>query len=245
MSRKSASVVLAISLVVIPFFAVAQPAKAPAFKSLDARRAVTTFEARTKKLNEEHFRALKVLETKFENESQKIRRVLLESLSEAQSKATKTGNLEEAVRLRDAIKEFENSFTGPEQAVEVDIPKDAVVLGGHHYYAVAEGLPWHLARDLCAARGGHLVRIEGQDEMNFLLALMKQGSIEACWLDLNDELKEGDWRFTNGEKTEFFKWTSGPDNHEGAQHYAYMGSSGTWDDAFGGQRLAYICEWDE
>ena len=51
-------------------------------------------------------------------------------------------------------------------------PRNAVAFGGHHYALIEQpGVTWHVAQDMCASQGGHLVRIESPEEFEFVKTL--------------------------------------------------------------------------
>ena len=61
-------------------------------------------------------------------------------------------------------------------------PRNAVAFGGHHYALIEQpAATWHVAQDLCASQGGHLVRIESPEELEFVKTLVAQSQSPQFW----------------------------------------------------------------
>jgi len=133
-------------------------------------------------------------------------------------------------------------------------PKGARCFGEHHYMFFDARLPWHLARRQCEAWGGHLARIETEEEQQFVAGLISVGRRTHYWLDGSDEAVEGRWVFSNGKELTYTNWDTGePNNNSGVGHclQIHRGRSqkgrnwhGLWDDDGAGSRRGFVCEWD-
>ena len=89
-----------------------------------------------------------------------------------------------------------------------------MAFGGHHYALIEQpAVPWHVAQDLCASQGGHLVRIESPEEFEFVKTLVARSQSPEFWVDGNDEASEGVWVDAEGEPLAYLPWPPGlPDN---------------------------------
>ena len=111
---------------------------------------------------------------------------------------------------------------------------------------------WSYARLNCQNFGGELVKIESEDENQFIKTEFLSGGGGRYWIGLSDLGNEGDWRWTDGtEITGYEKWRSGqPNNHEDNQHCGailkgnYYGANydAEWNDEKCSLTLDYICE---
>jgi hypothetical protein len=120
-----------------------------------------------------------------------------------------------------------------------------VVFGGHHYGLIEQpAATWHVAQDLCASQGGHLVRLESLEEYEFVKALAAQSQSPEFWIDGSDEESEGVWVDSESEPLMYLPWGPGqPDNGWECEHVAGL-LQGELNDQLGGIRRAFICEWD-
>jgi len=84
-----------------------------AFKSAGVREAIYHYETAVKKLDQSFARAERNLEATYDVEAAKLKTSLLEKLKEAQETATKNADLDEAIKIRDAIKRFESTKNVP------------------------------------------------------------------------------------------------------------------------------------
>ncbi len=94
----------------------------PLLKSPDARQAVRSFGADLKKLNEYHEKARQNTATKYRTEVGKLKSQLITVLQAAQNTATKDADLDEAIKLRDAINRYKQMDLGPPDAKLVRTP---------------------------------------------------------------------------------------------------------------------------
>jgi hypothetical protein len=126
-------------------------------------------------------------------------------------------------------------------------PRNAVVFGGHHYALIEQpAVTRHVAQDLCASQGGHLVRLESLEEYEFVKTLAAHSQSPLFWIDGNDEASEGLWVYADGEPLTNLPWRPGqPENLWGCEHFAMLEQPQHGiADAVCGARWAYICEWD-
>ena len=206
------------------------------FKSNKAKAAVQKYQDASRKSNKRNLDSL------------------IRSLEAAFKHERTDGDFEEAIKIRDAVKSLKkgdglpSDSTVPKRA-KVRIPRDAVKYEGHHYKIYAEGVPHSVAQKRCERAGGHLVRIESEDENRFLASLSRRlANVKGFWIDGSDENKEGQWRFSNGELIRFSHWNTGePSNGHGHEHYIEIITvNSLWNDIPGGVRdRGFICEWDE
>jgi C-type mannose receptor len=125
-------------------------------------------------------------------------------------------------------------------------PRNAVAFGGHHYALIEQpAVTWHVAQDLCASQGGHLVRIQSPEEFEWVKTLIANSQSPEFWVDGNDEASEGVWVDADGEPLAYLPWPPGlPDNGAYWEHVAILPQDGKLNDVPCGGRHAFICEWD-
>jgi len=212
------------------------------FKSNKAKAAVQKYQDASRKSNKRNLDSL------------------IRSLEAAFKHERTDGDLDEAIKIRDAIKALKKgaSPTGTSVAgskgkkkakkSKTRIPRDAVKWNGHHYWVSREKMTWHLARDYCESLGGHLMRIESKDEHEFARRILSnRGSISHVWVDGTDAYKEGEWRFSNGEPIIYNGWSRGEGKAGNRINQMTLWEKTRWSfaDDDGSWRLFFICEWDE
>ena len=72
-------------------------------------------------------------------------------------------------------------------------------------------------------------------------------TLTAAFLDGTDQVKEGDWRDSNGNKITYFNWADAqPDNANGNEHFLHIHPSfdGKWNDATADRKSFIICQRD-
>ena len=102
------------------------------------------------------------------------------------------------------------------------------VLRGNSLYTLKDGVTWHQGETYANSIGGHLASINDAKENTYLQTNFQRG-----WVGYTDELKEGEWLWTDGSTSTYTSWQVGqPDDARGIQDYAQVwDSSGKWDDA--------------
>jgi hypothetical protein len=176
--------------------------------------------------------------------------------------------LEEANKISDAIKALKKGASPAGASVagskgkkkakksKARIPRNAVEYKGHHYKAFDIQGPHGLAMKKAESTGGHLVRIQGPDEQQFVAKLANSGRLSNYWIDGSDELSEGRWLFSDGTRMKFFYWYRGEPNNVGlSEHYIVIQRNEDWrwnDSVLRGDAnirahhpRGFICEWDE
>jgi hypothetical protein len=99
---------------------------------------------------------------------------------------------------------------------------------GDSLYTLKDGVTWHQGETYANSIGGHLASINDAKENTYLQTNFQRG-----WVGYTDELKEGEWLWTDGSTSTYTNWQAGqPDDARGIQDYAQVwDSSGKWDDA--------------
>ncbi|MDI1475176.1 C-type lectin domain-containing protein [Polyangium sp. y55x31] len=102
------------------------------------------------------------------------------------------------------------------------------VHGGHEYRVCQDQLDHATAQAMCEGRGHGLARIEGLAENAFLqpFAVGTQG----FWIDLNDRVTEGNYRWSNGFSPSFLNWSAYEPNNAGNEDCGMMWDTGKWND---------------
>lgn len=99
----------------------------------------------------------------------------------------------------------------------------------NHSYKRIHCESWDDAQSKAAAEGAHLVAINDAAEQQWLVGIF---GTAPCWIGLTDTVKEGEWRWTNGETVPYTNWAPYKliNADRGEEHYAFMGLSpdGRW-----------------
>ncbi|MDI1449903.1 C-type lectin domain-containing protein [Polyangium sp. 6x1] len=114
------------------------------------------------------------------------------------------------------------------------------VHGGHEYRVCQNQLDHATAQAMCEGRGYGLARVEGLAENDFLqpFAVGTQG----FWIDLNDRVFEGDYRWSNGFSASFLNWSTYEPNNAGNEDCGMMWDTGKWNDLNCGWTNKTFCE---
>ena len=139
-------------------------------------------------------------------------------------------------------------------------PFDAIKVGSSWYKLYKSPVNWKMAAQMCEEAGGSLPIIDSQVKnqaiAQLLTTVLADDARGQCWLGLTDEVKEGDWRWTNGvplAATGFTSWMAkNPDNNAGAEHYASLEAAVNngqldiqWNDQTEGKGYPVLCEWQQ
>ncbi len=123
---------------------------------------------------------------------------------------------------------------------------------GHEYWFFENTVDWQTAKEICKAKGGHLVIIDNSDENSMVLSGIQKTSTSQAWIGATDIAEEGVWRDVNGNSLTYTNWhSSQPDNWNGnvEEDYALMWDGGTWNDcsSFGAiiSDVGFVCEFDD
>lgn len=120
------------------------------------------------------------------------------------------------------------------------------VFKGHRYEVFTDKLKWEEAKEACEKLGGHLVRIDSQEENDFIFDLINQTDYfgYSYWIDLTDCRKEGEWVCGNGSKPKYTNWGGGqPDHHNKNENHARIRS--TENRYFGGRMVVKAGAWED
>lgn len=112
---------------------------------------------------------------------------------------------------------------------------------------------WNDAKKNCQSFGAELVKIETEEENQFIKREYLKNFRRHYWIGLSDLDNKNDWRWTDGTGLAGYKrWGKGqPNNFGNNQHCVailkdnnYFGSSydGEWNDDFCRRLLEHICE---
>ncbi|XP_019132609.1 CD209 antigen-like protein E [Larimichthys crocea] len=107
---------------------------------------------------------------------------------------------------------------------------------------------WQKARDDCRKRGADLVVIGSTVEQTFISGFTKEGTM--AWIGLTDEVKEGTWKWINGNSTTLKFWRNqqpdnggGPQIQENCAHIiSKVNEINNWNDLGCDKSLTWICE---
>lgn len=138
------------------------------------------------------------------------------------------------------------------------------------YEIIDKSMTWQEASEYCAARGGRLLTIESQEEMDFIVSKLVNAKSNCYWIGLYYDGETGVWRCEDGTEAQYFNWAPNEPNNdrngsgEGYVHLfgkRYTGGKGIkeigqWNDV-GNEGAGYanrfyelenfglICEWEK
>lgn len=215
------------------------------FKSDAANKAVETYKEDVNRLN----LLVKVRVKEYRNS-------LIAKLKGEMDIATKAGDLEEALKLRDAIQDLEKETEG-EPAKEQKIPEKAVSFGTSKYYAFTIPMSQEEAEKHCEELGGHLARIDNEKEHIFVAKLViahgnnNNKSFDFFRIDGSDIAEEGKFVFSNGEPAKYARWgtngkgVAGPNNTSIHNSLVISSKNGLFMDGNSNIKWCFVCEWEK
>jgi hypothetical protein len=128
--------------------------------------------------------------------------------------------------------------------------------GAHDYYFCSNYASWTAARDLCAAGGGGLVRVDDDSENAFLTDHF--GPHPSWWIGANDVTTEGQWYWSAGstdaatalctgnpcvaEAGLYVNFAGGEPSAFGDEDCAALQSVGTWSGEYCVVSKPFVCE---
>lgn len=224
------------------------------FNIESANRAVAEFKSGVKEIQAKYEAQYLELEAGYAKALQSVYETYLKNLEKARMEAMGEDELEEAVRIRDMIKRIE-SMPPPKHPFEGfaggvgEPPKDAVTFKDSRYKLIEDPLPVTEAVRACQKMGGHLVRIDNDEENSFVAGLLLNAGEKRAWIDGSDAASEGDWILSDDEKMKYFNWKTKmlgdePNNGGKSEHWIQIDKEGKWYDENAGSRVVYVCEWD-
>ncbi|XP_032845156.2 CD209 antigen-like protein A isoform X2 [Tyto alba] len=109
------------------------------------------------------------------------------------------------------------------------------------YSFSTEKMSWLDAKEICADQGAHLVVINSELEQAFLKDSINSSS--TYWMGVTDQLEEGTWLWTNGERTSISYWNTWKENKDKDQKdCGSIGPDGIWNDDRCSHFNHWICE---
>ena len=144
------------------------------------------------------------------------------------------------------------------QFVNQSYPPDAVQYNKNFYkvFKPNKNSNYSKMRTRCFQMGGHLAYIENVDENKFVHDLiLRLGNtidlrkINYAFIGGSDSETEGQWRWLNGKKINWFNWdTNEPGNYKPEKEdFLGMKMDGTWCDASNYSKqhnYLFVCEWE-
>ncbi|ELU14904.1 hypothetical protein CAPTEDRAFT_158497 [Capitella teleta] len=109
---------------------------------------------------------------------------------------------------------------------------------------------WMDARAKCVERGGHLLALETQEEMDFIAQCPELSGYRIWWTAGNDRDNEGVWEWADVDRPFSSipgRWYDGePNDAEGGEHCAhvYLDEGGTLNDRSCNEAGGFICEFE-
>lgn len=127
-------------------------------------------------------------------------------------------------------------------------PVASVKNNGYEYELYDYQVDWQTAQKICKKKGGNLVDIANSDENDLVWNLAKKGSKNEYWIGLSDLVSENDWKWVNGQESQYYNWLSGqPNNDNEMENYVALNKeSGQWYDFKGFcnafRSVGFICK---
>ena len=201
------------------------------------------FQAAEKKIRVDENTEHKKIKESFAKQRKQNRLALVLDFEMELKAETQAGNLESAVKLRDAIKALKRGDVPPGLASgdrNVRIPSDAVSWKGHHYKLFSTNVTWLVAYQKCQRLGGHLVTMESDAEYRFVSKL-RRGS---AYVGATRNTESGRWEWVNGKPCRNLRWAPGqPNNRKNEDALGFENGPGLHD-WFSMDKHPFICEWD-
>ncbi len=104
-------------------------------------------------------------------------------------------------------------------------PSDYNLAFGGHVYKLISNVDWTSAQGACVADGGHLVKIEGMPENDWLHVQIGAGY---AWIGLKDTMGNDTFYWTDGTQLGSFNMFSGPTASATKDCVDMGASAGTW-----------------
>jgi len=226
------------------------------FKSPAAKQAVERFQADFTTMDAKYQAQFDKLNQVYGKELKERFARMLVDLERARQTAMGNDQLDEAVRIRDAIAFFKKNPPPDNPLSDTagggarpPVPDDAELFEGHHYKVFNRPMTVIEAAKACEELGGHLVRIESPNENAFVFARIQYGP-ERYWIDGSDSAIEGMWQFSDGTDILYRNWAdktigAEPNNGDQDEHWIQINTEkGVWYDESAGKRAPFVCEWD-
>ena len=259
----------------MPALCIADDKQRPKVTSEFAKAALSSFEQDQATLSKQFEEANSRAADLYLKSSKANTEKALKALADAQDTATKAADLDEALRIRDAIMYIKSidpavpavtDMAAKETIAKLErevsrlnarsrrtststpgpsIPREAMRINGHAYLVVPGPVTWHLATKWCEEHGGYLVQIESDDENKFVGELLRKTSQGEAWIGGTDEETEGVWKFPDGSPLKFTKFGPTQPNNAGGVEHYLVYGGRGWYDIYGGKRTAFVCEWSE
>lgn len=164
--------------------------------------------------------------------------------------------VESALQYTSIFNDSKDNNKGQTELNKEEIPTDAVIFNGHHYYLYMgdKALLYEEAAQYCNSKGGYLATVTSKEENDFIYSYIQNSGYENAYFGLSDSKSEGIWEWCTGEESSYTNWHNGEPNGENPnEDYAmfyYKYSDGTWNDGdFGDSTVnggnAFICEWGD
>ncbi|MBO5543450.1 MAG: hypothetical protein J5949_02330, partial [Oscillospiraceae bacterium] len=100
-----------------------------------------------------------------------------------------------------------------EAEAQLALEQAPVEEGPHTYEAIRADVGWLQARDDAAARGGYLVCINDENELQTVLDLAAEAGFDRIWIGAHRENGVIVWE--SGEEIDFYRWDEGePSYHD-------------------------------
>lgn len=153
------------------------------------------------------------------------------------SKANQGGTVNQNVNTGKVI------VSGRFKAIKLPVNTMTFKIKDHYYALIMDKATWKVAKAKAESFGGYLACITSPGENEAILKFVKKQHI---WLGATDEIKEGTYKWVNGERFSFTQFTGqNPDNYGGNEDFLAF-YEGAWNDMNSvALNDGYLVEWDK
>ena len=161
-----------------------------------------------------------------------------------QDKRGKSNTRRENAKLQERVRELKKSLAAAKKE-SFQIPAVAVLWEGHHYLRIDKAATKRIAMKYAESIGGHLARVESNDERAFLFNLVRSGERRWYILDGSDEQLEGTWVWSSDKPVTYLDWDAREPTGRLFQHDLLMNPrNGKMHDGICGERNGFVIEWE-
>lgn len=190
-----------------------------------------------------HEARLKELAGAYEKAKANAQAEFIRELDDAMKSATKAGDLDAALAVRELKQLADEGKQAPPKAEPVVLPVGPVEFGKHRYLAVLRpGVKWTEVRDLCNKMGGDLATANSADEFKFLITLNGPTNL---WIGAT---RVGNaWKWVDGAPVDAALWFNGKPKETPEEIYVYLnGVQSIWNHVNQSDTTpGFICEWSK
>ncbi|KAL6467106.1 hypothetical protein MHYP_G00249100 [Metynnis hypsauchen] len=143
---------------------------------------------------------------------------------------------------RDQLKKEKDELQNKLATIDTCNQQKWLDFGGKKYYVSTGKKSWSESREDCRQRGADLVIINSREEQEFLLKTLDG---DRAWIGLTDNVKEGDWKWTDDSAPTTSFWCPGEPNNSNKEDCAEilsLSDKKCWNDVPCHLKKGWVCE---